>query len=34
MSVRLPLRLEEVGSHRTDLHEIWYQYFSKIGRET
>jgi len=32
MSVRPPVRLEQVGSHLTDFLEIWYQYSSKICR--
>ena len=34
MSVRPPVRMEQLGSHRTDFHEIWYlNIFPKICLE-
>jgi len=33
MSVRLYVRIEQLGPHRTDFHEMLYEDFSKICRE-
>jgi len=32
-SACLSVRMEQLGSHWMDFHEIWYQYFSKLCRE-
>jgi len=33
MSVRPSIRMEQLGSHWTEFHEIWRKYFSKICQE-
>ena len=33
MSVRPPARMQQLGSHWTDFHENWYEYFPKICAE-
>ena len=33
LSVRVPVRMEQLGSHWTDFHEIWYVFVEHLSRK-